>query len=147
MPDKKPKAKKPKGHAKLSQKERFLAAAKQFEADETGETFDRTFKAIAKHKPPLPGRLPEAEVLQQVSFWFVGSKEAKTHTLRLRKLQSQGIVGLRRHRRTDGEIVDAYELTDKGLKRLPELTDPSTAERTRGNREYLRDQARKQQVP
>jgi hypothetical protein len=26
-------------------------AAKMFEADETGETFDRTFKKIAKHKP------------------------------------------------------------------------------------------------
>jgi hypothetical protein len=51
MPNKKPKAKKPKGYAKQSQKERFLAAAKQFEVDETGETFDRTFKTIAKHKP------------------------------------------------------------------------------------------------
>ena len=51
MPDKKPKAKKPKGYAKQSQKERFLAAAKQFEVDETGETFDRAFKAIATHKP------------------------------------------------------------------------------------------------
>jgi len=26
-------------------------SAKMFEADETGETFDRTFKTIAKHKP------------------------------------------------------------------------------------------------
>ena len=49
--DKKPKAKKPKNYGRLSPKERFLAAAKQFEADETGETFDRTFKTIAKHKP------------------------------------------------------------------------------------------------
>jgi len=38
---------------RLSPKERFLAAAKQFEVDETGETFDRTFKIIAKHKPKL----------------------------------------------------------------------------------------------
>lgn len=51
MPDKKPKAKKPKSYAKLSQKEKFVAAAREFEADETGETFDRTFKTIAKHKP------------------------------------------------------------------------------------------------
>ena len=35
----------------LSQKEKFMEAAKMFEADETGETFDRTFKTIAKHKP------------------------------------------------------------------------------------------------
>jgi hypothetical protein len=53
MPDKKPKAKKPTGYAKLSQKEKFIAAAKEFEADETGETFDRTFKTIAKHKPKV----------------------------------------------------------------------------------------------
>ena len=50
MADKKPKAKKPKGYAKLSQKEKFIAAAKEFEVDETGKTFLRTFKAIAKRK-------------------------------------------------------------------------------------------------
>ena len=50
MPKKKAPAKKPKNYAKLSQKEKFLAAAKMFEADETGETFDRTFKTIATHK-------------------------------------------------------------------------------------------------
>jgi hypothetical protein len=50
MPDKKAKAKKPKGYAKLSQKDKFLAAAKEFEADETGKTFLRSFKAIAKPK-------------------------------------------------------------------------------------------------
>jgi hypothetical protein len=50
MPKKKAPAIKPKGYAKLSQKEKFIAAAKQFEVDETGETFERTFKAIAKHK-------------------------------------------------------------------------------------------------
>ena len=32
----------------------FIAAAKEFEVHETGETFDRTFKAIAKHKPKEP---------------------------------------------------------------------------------------------
>ena len=96
-----------------------------------------------RDRPPLAGRLPEAEVLQQVGFWYVDSKEAKAHALRLRKLKAQGIVGLRRHRRTDGEITDAYELTDKGIKRLQELTDTATAEVARGHREYLRDQARK----
>ena len=50
MPKKKAPAKKPKGYAKLSQKGKFLAAAKEFEADETGETFLRSFKAIAKPK-------------------------------------------------------------------------------------------------
>jgi hypothetical protein len=51
MPKKKAPAKKPKGYAKLSQKEKFIAAAKEFEADETGDTFLRSFKTIAKHKP------------------------------------------------------------------------------------------------
>jgi hypothetical protein len=48
MPKKKAPAKKPKGYAKLSQKEKFIAAAKEFEVDETGETFLRSFKRIAK---------------------------------------------------------------------------------------------------
>jgi len=51
MPKKNSPAKKPKGYAKLSQKEKFIAAAKEFETDETGETFLRSFKTIAKHKP------------------------------------------------------------------------------------------------
>jgi hypothetical protein len=50
VPYKKPKTKKPKGYAKLSQKEKFIAAAKEFEADETGKTFLATFKKIAKTK-------------------------------------------------------------------------------------------------
>jgi hypothetical protein len=50
MPSKKPLAKKPKGYAKLSQKEKFIAAAKEFEADETGKTFLGAFKKIAKYK-------------------------------------------------------------------------------------------------
>jgi hypothetical protein len=54
MPSKKPPAKKSKGYAKLSQKEKFIAAAKEFEADETGKTFLASFKAIAKHKPRVP---------------------------------------------------------------------------------------------
>jgi hypothetical protein len=48
MPKKKAPALKPKNYAKLSQKEKFIAAAKEFEADETGKTFLRSFKAIAK---------------------------------------------------------------------------------------------------
>jgi hypothetical protein len=53
MPKKKAKAKRPKGYAKLSQKEKFIAAAKEFEADETGKTFLASFKGIAtaKKKP------------------------------------------------------------------------------------------------
>ena len=55
MPNKKPKAKKhkakkPKNYAKLSQTQKFIAAAKAMEVDETGETFLRTFKPIATHK-------------------------------------------------------------------------------------------------
>jgi len=37
--------------AELSQKLKFRAAAKEFEADETGDTFRKSFNAIAKHKP------------------------------------------------------------------------------------------------
>jgi hypothetical protein len=51
MPKKKAPAKKPKNYAKLSQKEKFLAAAQEFEAEQTGETFLRSFKTIAKRKP------------------------------------------------------------------------------------------------
>ena len=51
MPKKKAPAKKPKNYAKLSQKEKFIVAAKEFEADETGKTFLASFKAIAGHKP------------------------------------------------------------------------------------------------
>jgi hypothetical protein len=47
MPKKKAPAKKPKNYAKLSQKEKFMAAAQEFEAEQTGETFLRTFKTIA----------------------------------------------------------------------------------------------------
>ena len=50
MADNKPKAKKPKGYEKLSQKEKFIAAAKAAGVDETGETFLRSFKTIAKHR-------------------------------------------------------------------------------------------------
>jgi hypothetical protein len=50
MAEKKPRAKKDPNYRKLSQKEKFLAAAKEFEADETGKTFMGSFKAIAKPK-------------------------------------------------------------------------------------------------
>ena len=51
MPKKKAPAKKPKYYAKLSQKEKFMAAAQLFETYQTGETFLKSFKTIAKHKP------------------------------------------------------------------------------------------------
>ena len=51
MREKKPPAKMPKNYAKLSQKQKFIAAAKAAGVDETGETFLRTFKPIATHKP------------------------------------------------------------------------------------------------
>jgi hypothetical protein len=47
---KKAPAKKPKNYGRLSQKEKFVAAAKAHGADESGETFLRSFKAIAKPK-------------------------------------------------------------------------------------------------
>jgi hypothetical protein len=50
LPKKKAPAKKPKNYAKLSQKEKFIAAAKAHGADETGKTFLASFKAIAKLK-------------------------------------------------------------------------------------------------
>jgi hypothetical protein len=55
VPEKKPKAKKPKNYAKLSQKEKFIAAAKEFEADETGKTFLASFKTIARQRAK-PGK-------------------------------------------------------------------------------------------
>lgn len=55
MAEKKPRAKKDPNYRKLSQKEKFLAAAKEFEADETGKTFLGSFKTIAKHKPKPGG--------------------------------------------------------------------------------------------
>ncbi|HET7083147.1 MAG TPA: hypothetical protein VFI23_00130 [Rhizomicrobium sp.] len=48
MADKKPKLKKPKGYGRLSQKEKFIAAAKAADADETGETFAAAIKKIVK---------------------------------------------------------------------------------------------------
>jgi hypothetical protein len=48
MAEKKPKAKKPKGYKNLSQKDKFIAAAKAGEADETGDTFA---KAMSKLVP------------------------------------------------------------------------------------------------
>jgi DNA-binding PadR family transcriptional regulator len=94
----------------------------------------------------LPGRSSEAEFLSQVGFWFVNSAEAGVHAPRIKKFKAKGLIGVRRHRRTDGEITDAYELTDSGLARLEEVTDAETAAIARGHREYLREQARKQRV-
>ncbi len=89
----------------------------------------------------LPGRWPEPEFLGQVGFWFVTSGEAKAHTPRIRKFLAKGLIGMRRHRRTDGGIVDAYELTDAGLERLASLTDAAAAQKARIQRDYLRKQA------
>ena len=50
MPEAKAPKKKPPKNRKLSQKERFIEAARAAEADETGETFERTFKKIVPPK-------------------------------------------------------------------------------------------------
>jgi hypothetical protein len=50
MAEKKQKAKKPSGYDKLSQKEKFIAAAKAGEADESGQTFSRAMKIITTKK-------------------------------------------------------------------------------------------------
>jgi hypothetical protein len=50
MHAKKPKAKKPKGYKKLSQKEKFIAAAKAADADESGETFGRVMREVIPPK-------------------------------------------------------------------------------------------------
>jgi hypothetical protein len=51
MPNKKAPAKRPKNYGKLSQKQKFIAAAKAAEVDESGDTFMRAIKKIAKAKP------------------------------------------------------------------------------------------------
>ena len=50
MADKKPKPKKPKDYAKLSQKQKFIAASKAAEVDESGETFKRAMQRIVPPK-------------------------------------------------------------------------------------------------
>lgn len=50
MSEKKPKATKPKGYDRLSQRDKFIAAAKEGEADETGETFRKTVEALLPRK-------------------------------------------------------------------------------------------------
>jgi hypothetical protein len=47
MRKKKAPAKKPKGYAKLSQKEKFIAVASEFEVDEMGKDISRGVKKIA----------------------------------------------------------------------------------------------------
>ena len=97
-------------------------------------------------RPLLPGRSTEAEFLSQVGFWFVNSKEARDHAPRIRKLRAQGFIGMRRHRRDDGEITDAYELSDSGLARLEQVAGAEAAELARSHRKYLQDLALKQRV-
>ena len=94
-------------------------------------------------RQPLPGRSTEVDFLGQVGFWFVDSVEAKTHAPRIKKFKALGFVGMRRHRRTNGQITDAYELTDQGLARLEAVAGIEAANTARGSREYLRTQARK----
>ncbi len=50
MAEKKPRRKVPKDYAKLSQKQKFIAAAKAAETDETGETFMSTIKRVMQHR-------------------------------------------------------------------------------------------------
>jgi len=55
MPKAKPPPKrKKKDFAKLSQKQKFIATAKQAETDETGETFRHAFQKIVRAKPARP---------------------------------------------------------------------------------------------
>jgi hypothetical protein len=89
-----------------------------------------------------PGRSSEQEFLSHVGFWFVNSKEARAHDLRIKSFKDKGFVGLRPHVTTTGERIQAYELTDAGLVRLEQISDRDTADRARSHREYLRDQAR-----
>jgi hypothetical protein len=96
--------------------------------------------------PDRSKKLSDTELLQKVGFFFVYFEEAKANALQIEHFKAQGIIGLRRHQREDGQIVDAYELTDAGLERLKTLTDSTTAETARGHREYLREQARKNRV-
>jgi len=53
MPNKLSKPKKTKAAAKLSQKQKFIAAARQAEADESGETFEKAVRAIVPPKRPV----------------------------------------------------------------------------------------------
>jgi hypothetical protein len=47
----KPKKQKPKNYDKLSQKEKFIAAAKASDADESGEMFISTIKKVLPKRP------------------------------------------------------------------------------------------------
>lgn len=55
MKPRKASPKKPKGYAKLTQRQKFLAAAKASEADTTGEAFERALKRLV---PERRGRSP-----------------------------------------------------------------------------------------
>jgi hypothetical protein len=55
---------KPKAGSDTGQKtqaERFIEAAQQAGADETGETFDEVFKKIVSPKMPKPGDEPKGD--------------------------------------------------------------------------------------
>jgi hypothetical protein len=52
---KKTPAQKPKNYDRLSQKQKFIAAAKAADADETGAAFDRALSRIVPKKPGNKG--------------------------------------------------------------------------------------------
>jgi hypothetical protein len=96
-----------------------------------------------REKPQLPGRTSEADFLHQVGFWFVSSQKAREHEARIKKLLAKGLISLRPHRRTDGEAIKAYELTDAGLDRLAQIASERMVFEARMHRDYFRDQARR----
>jgi hypothetical protein len=51
MAKKKPRASKAKGYAKMSQKEKFIAAAKESGSDESGETFTKSLEKLLPMRP------------------------------------------------------------------------------------------------
>ena len=99
-----------------------------------------------RNAAPLPGRTSEQEFLSKIGFWFVNSKEARDHELRIKSSKNKGLVSLRPHLTTTGERIQAYELTDAGLARLEEISNRDTADIARGRREYLRTQATKNRL-
>jgi hypothetical protein len=103
-------------------------------------------RAKTLQRPLLPGRSPEVEFLSQVGSWYVNSRDAQLHKARIQKFEAKGLISLRRHKTTYGEVVHAYELTDTGLARLEEIAGPAPTKVARMKRQYLRDQARKNRL-
>jgi hypothetical protein len=55
MVSKKPKPRQPPGHADPEEYQRFLEAAREVEASDDPEDFDKAFEAVAPVKPTPPG--------------------------------------------------------------------------------------------